>query len=46
MCEVRTCNVYVPWVCVSVRGLNKPLQPSVAIRVFDIEFVESAVKQK
>lgn len=38
--------MYVPWVCVSVRGLNKPLQPSVAIRVFDIEFVESAVKQK
>lgn len=38
--------MYVPWVCVSVRGLNKPLQPSAAVRVFDIEFAERAVRQK
>lgn len=31
--------MYVPWVCVFVRGLNKPLQPSAAIRVFDTEFI-------
>lgn len=39
--------MYVPWVCVSMKRVKyKPLQPSAAVRVFDIEFVESAVRQK
>lgn len=37
--------MYLGYVCLW-RGLNKPLQPSTAVWVFDIEFVESAVKQK